>query len=108
MKLVDLNKDSKDSDVLHFDMARMKPVVDAAFAAIRAEAIAQNPDIANAAELPLCGGCSVTLIGALVERFKREDKDADIDTKMDFENRIIRRIETGSFMDALFHIVERV
>lgn len=61
-KSVDINGssyDDKEEVLLHFDRDRMRPVVLAAWAAIRAEAVKQNPNLDpdDAAQRLLCGGC---------------------------------------------------
>ena len=62
--------DDREDRLLHFDRSRMQPVVDAVWAALRAEAVRQNPNInpQDAAARMLCGGCMITFMRVLNER----------------------------------------
>lgn len=71
-KSVDLMGYANDADLLHFDRERMQPVVKAAWDAMKAEAIKQNPDDPDAATKLLCGGCLSTFLQSFIEKVVEE------------------------------------
>jgi hypothetical protein len=95
MITVDLDGVSDDNTLLHYDQERLQSVVDATFAAFHAAAIAANPDDPDAATKLLCGGCAVTFIGALVDKFASQSAN-ELKSVVDFNHSIINRVKARS------------
>jgi hypothetical protein len=99
-KTVDVTGFTSDEDLLHFDRHRMKPVVEAAWAAMKAEAIRQNPDDDEAMHRMLCGGCLTSFLMLMHDKMLDEG-EADDDTRETHHKAMMRhhreRIEGPSF-----------
>lgn len=72
----------RDDHLLHFDGARMQPVIDAVWETIRAEAIKQNPDITDGETRLICGGCMGAFMHCMFEEIlKRAEATPELSVR---------------------------